>query len=83
MKIDRREFLEQTTGAALALNSGANATGSKIEALPKKSVLFSMLPPKLGLEERFKLARDVGFEGVEAPPVNNEGEANADRKSVV
>ena len=81
VKIDRREFLEQTTGAALVLSAGADATGSKLESLPKKSVLFSMLPPRLGLEERFKLAREVGFEGVEAPPVNNEAEANAMRSA--
>ena len=37
---------------------------------PKKAVMYSMLPGKLSWEDRFKLARDVGFEGVEGPPTS-------------
>jgi L-ribulose-5-phosphate 3-epimerase len=37
---------------------------------PKKSLLFAMLPERLPLDDRLKLARDVGFEGVEAPPMS-------------
>ncbi len=42
--------------------------------------MFTMLPENLSLEARFQLARDVGFEGVEAPPVahhHEDGEALA------
>ena len=41
---------------------------------PKKAVLYSMLPSGLSLEDRFKLARDVGFAGVEAPPLTEQAE---------
>lgn len=41
---------------------------------PKKAVLYGMLPGNLSMEDRFKLARDVGFEGVEAPPITDPAE---------
>ena len=36
----------------------------------KKAVLISMLPKQLSYADRFKLAREVGFEAVEAPDGN-------------
>jgi len=38
-----------------------------------------MLPGGLSREERFKLARDVGFEGIEAPPITDPAECEAMR----
>ncbi|HEU4753915.1 MAG TPA: hypothetical protein VFU47_12475, partial [Armatimonadota bacterium] len=35
----------------------------------KKAVIYSMLPGSLSPTERFKLARECGFDGVEMPPV--------------
>ena len=61
--IDRRAFLESATAlaavAALAPRTAAAAGGMK------KAVYVSMLPKELGYRERFQLARDVGFEGIE------------------
>jgi hexulose-6-phosphate isomerase len=37
----------------------------------KKALVFSMLPGNLSYVERFKLAKEVGFDGVEAPPLND------------
>jgi len=37
----------------------------------KKALVFSMLPSDLSYMERFKLAKEVGFDGVEAPPLND------------
>src|SRR5437016_13321268 len=64
--MNRRDFLTGAAGAAIT--AGARAEG------PKKAVEFSMLPGGLSLEERFRLARDVGFAGVEVPPVGDPGE---------
>jgi len=61
--IDRRAFLESATAlaavAALRPRTAAAAGGMK------KAVYVSMLPKELPYPERFQLARDVGFEGVE------------------
>ena len=61
--IDRRAFLESATAiaavAALRPRPAAAAGGMK------KALYVSMLPEKLGYRERFQLALDVGFEGIE------------------
>ncbi len=91
--INRRQFLGRSASTALALGlGGAGAAGSLETAVvdaaprrqeqanrPKKSVMFSMLPGNLSLEARFQLAKEVGFEGVEAGPVGEEKEALAMR----
>jgi hexulose-6-phosphate isomerase len=71
--LTRRELLGAAAGAALVSAAGrgeAAATSGPWRA--KKSLLYSMLPKELSLEEKFRLARDVGFEGVEAPPMSVE-----------
>jgi L-ribulose-5-phosphate 3-epimerase len=76
----RRQLLQATAGVALAPVLAGVPASAREEPQPestgtwraKKSLLFSMLPEKLSLEERFRLARSVGFEGVEAPPVSVE-----------
>jgi len=61
--IDRRAFLESASAiaavAALRPRPAAAAGGMK------KALYVSMLPEKLGYRERFLLALDVGFEGIE------------------
>jgi L-ribulose-5-phosphate 3-epimerase len=61
--IDRRTFLGTAAAATVATAMGswpaAGAGGLK------KAVYVSMLPKELGYPERFKLALDVGFEGIE------------------
>ncbi|GIV16626.1 MAG: xylose isomerase [Armatimonadota bacterium] len=37
----------------------------------KKALVLSMLPGNLSYVERFRLAKEVGFDGIEAPPVND------------
>ncbi len=63
--INRRTFLQ--TAAVL---SGAAAIRPEIAfpaaATMKKSLVIYMLPKELSYLERFKLAKDVGFDGVEA-----------------
>src|SRR6266566_2802145 len=46
------------------------------EPLPiKKGILLDMLPSKLSYPDRFKMARDVGFEVIQAPTTPDEHEA--------
>jgi hexulose-6-phosphate isomerase len=68
--------------AALSYGPGA----SWVPPLPgashiKKAVLISMLPKELSYTERFKLAREVGFEAVEAQTVKEEREAEEIKKA--
>jgi hexulose-6-phosphate isomerase len=58
------------TAAAAATTS---AQGTRLPI--RKGVLISMLPKNLSMEDRFKLARDVGFEEVEAHTVEDPKEA--------
>jgi hexulose-6-phosphate isomerase len=80
----RRDFLKSTVGGALAASlTGRSAASSLTEApLPtasriKKALLIDMLPAQLSLNDRFKLARDTGFEAVEAQTVKDPHEAEA------
>jgi hexulose-6-phosphate isomerase len=76
----RREFLKSSIGAASAASIASGAFGhplstrsggtAPVPASPlaiKKGLVFDMLPEKLSVGDRFKLARDAGFEIVQAP----------------
>jgi L-ribulose-5-phosphate 3-epimerase len=68
----RREF--QSTALSAALAAPLFAAGR----LPiKKAVLISMLPDSLPLLDRFQLAVDAGFEGVECETVDDPKQAEA------
>ncbi len=71
----RREFLRSTAaGAVMAgvagsmLKAGAAEGGA---AGPKKAIQLGMLPKNLSDEDKFKLAKACGFEGVEAYPMED------------
>jgi L-ribulose-5-phosphate 3-epimerase len=84
----RREFLKSTvtttfaTGLAVfagaELFATASASSSPVATPPlaplpiKKGLVFDMLPAKLSYADRMKLARDVGFEVVQAPTTPGE-----------
>lgn len=71
----RREFLQSslTTACAAGLvgarlgRSLPMAGGANSELSIKKGLVSSMLPENLSYRDRFKLARDVGFEVVQVP----------------
>jgi L-ribulose-5-phosphate 3-epimerase len=77
----RREFLKTSVAAASALGLGgltAAAPPSRFASAPpaiKKGVLLDMLPASLSYADRFKLARDVGFEVVQAPTTPDDATA--------
>ncbi len=88
--INRRTFLNQSLQTALVVGAGTAIT-SVTEAeptptpivpaggRPKKSVMYAMLPENLSLDEKYQLAKRVGFEGVEIHPIHDEQEASKQR----
>lgn len=80
---DRRDFLKMSAmGAAATLlpSSSLNTLGAA-QSKPasgqlKKAVLISMLPKQMSYADRFKLAVDVGFEGIEAQTITDPKEAD-------
>ena len=93
----RREFLKSTVTTTFAAGLGvfasveafpaSSASGNPVAALPsallpiKKGLVFDMLPAKLSYAERMKLARDVGFEVVQAPTTPDEHVAEEIKKA--
>src|SRR5213082_1684979 len=90
----RREFLK--TSAAVVCSAGfgggplANSlTAGESSRTPpspptlsiKKGVWFEMLPAKLSTADRFKMAREVGFEVVQAPTEPDEHKAEEIKKA--
>jgi L-ribulose-5-phosphate 3-epimerase len=73
--MDRRAFLGAVGGAAavagLRGRALAQAPGGPTRAAGglKKAVYVTMLPKELGWREKFQLARDVGFEGIEVSTI--------------
>src|ERR1700752_4239621 len=90
----RGEFLKSSVTAACAASLGggsladsllAGAT-SRAPASPptlsiKKGVWYEMLPAKLSATERFKMARDVGFEVAQVPTEPDERKAEEIKKA--
>ena len=72
--MDRRTFL--TTAAAASL---APAFAARLPI--KKAVLHSMLPRDLSHAERFRLAREVGFQQVECHQTDDPRDAEAIKKA--
>ena len=68
-KIDRRAFLEMTAAASAASAFAAlrpqPAMAAAADGGLKKAVYISMLPKELGYRDKFQLALDVGFQGIE------------------
>ncbi len=85
----RRDFLKASMGTAGAapLASVAPTTALPVAPRPdgeqriKKAVQISMLPKSLSYADRFKLARDVGFEGVEGQTIEDPAEAEEIKKA--
>ncbi len=77
----RREVIGLVGAAAvgLAWTDASGAGGQK--SRPKKAVMFGMLPSNRSVEDRFKIARDAGFEGVEAPPITDLAECERMRRA--
>jgi L-ribulose-5-phosphate 3-epimerase len=86
-RTSRREFVKAGAAAAFGLGLGGGALAGGLiggvgEVLPvKKGLVFDMLPSRLSYTERFKLAREVGFEVVQAPTTPDVHEAEEIKKA--
>ncbi len=87
MRTTRREFVKVGVAAACGLGIGCGTLARGLRApsggaLPvKKGLVMDMLPSKLSVAERFKLATDVGFEVVQAPTTPEERAAEEMKKA--
>lgn len=78
----RREFLKSSVVAA-AIAAGAVVSGERSSpaqaatggASIRKGLVYSMIPKDLSHADRFKMARDAGFEVVQAPTTPDQHEA--------
>jgi len=75
-RMDRRTFLEMTAAASAASAFAALRPARAMAAAAadgglKKAVYVSMLPKELGYLDKFKLAVDVGFQGVEIGTISD------------
>src|SRR5688500_12318441 len=66
--MNRRDLMLATAAASLAAPTERAAVAQE---KMKKAVVWSMLPGNLSIDDRFKLCRDCGFDGVEAPPITD------------
>src|SRR5258708_1963175 len=93
----RREFLKSTATTVCSAGLTACGLPELFAAAPaprralgppppaplpiKKGLVFDMVPAKLSYADRMKLARDVGFEVVQAPTTPDEKEAEEIKKA--
>lgn len=80
-RVNRRSFVGTALAAGGAVMAGVGKSSGGASEKPgipaggyaklKKAVCIGMLGEKTPFEERFKMARDVGFEGVEANTVED------------
>jgi L-ribulose-5-phosphate 3-epimerase len=88
----RRDFLKLSVGvacaaplaplgSAAAILAGAPSAAGSAAGHIKKAVQIDMLPKQLSYADRFKLARDVGFNAVEGQTVTDPKEAEEIRKA--
>jgi L-ribulose-5-phosphate 3-epimerase len=86
MRTTRREFVKTGVGAVCLAGmgggvAGALGAGAAGALAVKKGLVMDMLPSKLSYGDRFKLARDVGFEVVQAPTTADMHEAEEMKKA--
>jgi L-ribulose-5-phosphate 3-epimerase len=91
MRSTRREFVINGVATACVAGLGATLAGDLAAAsglepqaavLPvKKGLVMDMLPSHLSYMDRFRLARDVGFEVVQAPTTPDQHEAEEIKKA--
>ena len=76
----RRDVLKTAAAAPLAACAHTFAAAPATAAAGstvKRAVLVSMLPTTLGWKDRFALAKEVGFDGVEMQTMTDRAEADA------
>lgn len=82
-ELTRREVIAGAGALAAASLASADAAPASVRKAvgPRKAIMFGMLPGDMELADRFRLARELGFEGVEAPPITDPAECERMRKA--
>lgn len=76
--MNRRTFLAATAVTQLA----STLPRAQAATLPiKKAILYGMLPKQMPLLDRFQMAREIGFEQMECPQIDDPAEAEAIKKA--
>jgi hypothetical protein len=80
--MEKRYHRDMTRRTLLSASAALAATPlAAANRLPiKKGVLVTMLPGKLSYEERFQIAKDAGFEGIEGKTTEDPAEVDAIRE---
>jgi hexulose-6-phosphate isomerase len=65
----RREFLKKTAAISVMAGIAGKAVGEAAPSAYKKALQIGMLPGKLSDADKFKLAKDCGFCGIEGSPI--------------
>ena len=74
IKMDRRNFLKYTaavTAGTSLFNYSAVAADNKTSKTLLKAVKIGMLPGDLSDEEKFKIAKKCGFDGIDGVPLDS------------
>ncbi len=80
--MDRRTFLMNSAAAGVATAMGAGVAGAATGRLPiRKCVEYSMLGQGLSPAERFRLAKECGYEAVEVGTIEDPAAAEAIKKA--
>src|SRR2546422_9949989 len=80
-EMTRRELMIASGGAAMAA-VGGQARGTVQMWTPKKAMIFQDFQAQdKSIEDRFKIIRDLGFQGVESGPIHDRNEAQRMRRA--
>ena len=71
VSISRRQFMTSASavGAGLGVLGMAGTTSAQQQRPFPKAVIWGMLPDTMSDEDRIKLAKSCGFDGIEMPPL--------------
>lgn len=76
--MNRRTFLAASAATQLA----STLTTAQAATLPiKKAILYGMLPKQMPMLDRFQMAKEIGFEEMECPQIDDPAEAEAIKKA--
>ena len=73
--MERRTFMGHSIGAAAAMSMGSLSSFVPKKPLHKKSLKFGMIKEDLSILDKFKLVKDLGFDGVELDSPNDLNES--------
>ncbi|MBI1389062.1 MAG: TIM barrel protein [bacterium] len=79
--MNRRSFVHSAASAAAVTMLAGRPAAAQSKAKIKKAVGVGMLPDSLSLEDRFKLAAGVGFDGVEGATTEDPKQVEAIRSA--